>query len=75
MLQVGYPGWWSGFLQLLSEGVFSFRFSPGGLGSKVSTPGGMDSKIEGAVLENFCDFSEKLFRKNEIKSENLSIMG
>ena len=30
---------------------------------------------EGAVLENFCDFSEKLLLKNEGKSENLGVWG
>ena len=30
---------------------------------------------EGVVLENFNDFSENLFLKNEIKSENLGVWG
>ena len=30
---------------------------------------------EGAVLENFCDFSKKLSLKNAIKSENLGVWG
>ena len=30
---------------------------------------------EGAVLENFCDFSKKLSLKNAIKNENLGVWG
>ena len=34
-----------------------------------------ENGAEGAVLENFCDFSKKLSLKNAIKSENLGVWG
>ena len=34
-----------------------------------------ENGAEGAVLENFSDFSENLFLKNEIKSKNLGVWG
>ena len=34
-----------------------------------------ENGAESAVLENFTDFSENLFIKNEIKSENLGVWG
>ena len=34
-----------------------------------------ENGAEGAVLENFCDFSKKLSLKNAINSENLGVWG
>ena len=34
-----------------------------------------ENGAEGVVLEYFCDFSENLFLKNEIKCENLGVWG
>ena len=35
----------------------------------------LENGAEGAVLENFCDFSKKLSLKNAIKTENLGVRG
>ena len=55
----------------LFEGVRIPRFCPRGEEGRTARFSG----AEGAVLENFRDFSEKLFVKNEMKSENLGIWG
>ena len=54
--------------------VWIARFRPqGGLDSKMFGREAPENGAEGAVLENFRDFSEKLFLKNEIKSKNSGI--
>ena len=72
---------------LLSEGGTTFREIPQGGGSiaRFWPQGGVrlqdfrceapENCAEGAVLENFCDFSKKLSLKNAIKSENLGVWG
>ena len=69
-------------------GGSTFRESPegGGLSCTILASGGgvrlqdfrreaPEIGAEGAVLENFCDFSKKLSLKNAIKSENLGVWG
>ena len=71
-----------------SEGVNTFRKFPQGEGSIAQfwPQGGWgrlqhfqreapENSAEGAVLENFGDFSKKLSFKNAIKSDNLRIRG
>ena len=71
-----------------SEGGSTFRETPeggGGLSCTILASGGVrlqdfrreapEIGAEGAVLENFCDFSKKLSLKNAIKSENLGVWG
>ena len=71
----------------VSEGGSTFREIPqgGGFDCTILASGGVrlqdfrreapEIGAEGAVLENFCDFSEKLLLKNEGKSENLGVWG
>ena len=71
----------------VSEGGSAFRGGPegGGLSCTILASGGVrlqdfrreapENGAEGAVLENFCDFSKKLSLKNAIKSENLGVWG
>ena len=55
--------------QILSGGSSLFVSSRGGgCGCKVFGREAPENGAEGAVLENFSDFSENLFLKNEIKS-------
>ena len=71
----------------LSEGGSTFRESPeggvelhdfglrGGVRLQDFRREAPEIGAEGAVLENFCDFSKKLSLKNAIKSENLGVWG
>ena len=49
--------------------------SGGGVGLQDFRREAPEIGAEGAVLENFCDFSENLFLKNELKSKNLGVWG
>ena len=49
--------------------------SGGGLSCKIFGREAPENGAEGAVLENFSNFFEKLFLTNDIKSENLDTLG
>ena len=51
------------------------RFWPQGVRLQDFRREAPENGAEGAVLENFCDFSKKLSLKNAIKSENLGVWG
>ena len=64
--------------QTFSEGMGvtqTISASKGGVDCKICWREAPESYDKSAVLENFSDFSENLFLRNEIKSKTLDILG